>query len=216
MDEKLQRAQSLVGTSEGRPQLDYYPTPPAATRALLDAESFEGPIWEPACGEGHMSDVLMAGGHEVISTDISDYGYQNMDGVMDFLDAPDDLIVPNLITNPPFSVVVGHKEVKDKETGEITQKPIKKGCEVFVEQALKHTTGKVAILQKLAFLEGKERKKMFESTPFKACHVFSRRLTMYREGEKMKNSGMIAFAWFVWEHGYTGDPVIRWIDHSKY
>lgn len=31
---------------------EFYPTPPEATRALLSVETFDGSIWEPACGGG--------------------------------------------------------------------------------------------------------------------------------------------------------------------
>lgn len=58
----LKRAQSLVGTSAGRPTNDYYPTPPEATQALLGVESFDGDIWEPACGDGAICRVLEANG----------------------------------------------------------------------------------------------------------------------------------------------------------
>lgn len=197
MDEKLKRAQSLVGTSDGRPELDYYPTPPEGTLALLDRESFNGLIWEPCCGEGHMSEVIKSRGYDVLSTDVHDYGYADQEGVEDFMQIGDDIVVDNIITNPPFSITVNGK---------------KRGCEELVRKALKHTTGKVAMLQKLAFLEGKARCKFFRETPLKNVYVFGPRLTMYRNGEKMKNSGMIAFAWFVWEHGYDGPPILNWID----
>lgn len=196
-DSKLKRAQSLVGTSEGRPDQDYYPTPPEGTRALLDREKFAGLIWEPACGEGHMSEVITSYGYDVFNTDIEDRGYPRMDEVLDFMQAPTDVKVDNIITNPPFSVIVNGKKM---------------GCEVFVRKALDFTTKKVAILQKLAFLEGKSRALMFQETPLKTVYVFGPRLTMYRNGEKMKNSGMIPFAWYVWEHGYTGKPMLEWIE----
>lgn len=181
---RLKRAQSLVGTSEGRPEHDFYPTPREATLALLEVEEFEGDIWEPACGDGAISKVLEEFGHTVKSTDLVDRGYG--EGGHDFLFSGDG--ATNVITNPPFTL-----------------------GEDFVWKALDVTTGKVAILGKLQFLEGAKRKKMFESTPLKAVYVFSKRLSMYRNGEKMKNSGMIAFAWFVWEHGYEGKPVVQWL-----
>ena len=34
-----------------RAAFEFYPTPPEATRALLSVETFEGLIWEPACGD---------------------------------------------------------------------------------------------------------------------------------------------------------------------
>jgi hypothetical protein len=181
---RLKRAQSLVGTSEGRPDHDFYPTPREATLALLEVEEFTGDIWEPACGDGAISVVLEEFGHVVKSSDLIDRGYG--EGGKDFLFSTD--TATNLITNPPFTL-----------------------AEDFVRKALLTTTGKVAILGKLQFLEGAKRKKMFESTPLKAVYVFSKRLSMYRNGEKMKNSGMIAFAWFVWEHGYEGKPTVSWL-----
>lgn len=41
---------------------DYYATEPKATEWLLRLEKFDGPILEPACGEGHISKVLIRGG----------------------------------------------------------------------------------------------------------------------------------------------------------
>ncbi len=184
MDEKLKRAQSLVGTSAGRPENDFYPTPPEATLALLERETFTGNIWEPACGDGAISKILEAAGYEVRSTDLIDRGYG--EGGHDFLFSGDS--ADNIITNPPFTL-----------------------GEEFIWKSLASTTGKVVMLTKLQFLEGAKRKKMFESTPLKTVYVFSKRLTMTRNGEKMKNSGMIAFAWLVWEHGYEGAPSVQWI-----
>jgi len=66
-------------------------------------------------------------------------------------------------------------------------------------------------LCKLQFLEGAKRKIIFESSPLKTVYVFSKRLSMTRNGEKMKNSGMICFAWYIFEHGYTGEPTLSWI-----
>jgi len=189
MDEKLKRAQSLVGTSEGRPDNDFYPTPPEATRALFEMERFEGDIWEPACGRGDMAEVFKEYGHDVICTDIHDYGYSGLDDIVDFMKFDDPhAVVNNVITNPPFKHAVE-----------------------FVRQGLRYSDKKVALLLKLAFLEGGARYDMFKTTPLARVHVFSKRLKLTREGAEYKNGGMIAFAWFVWEHGYTGEPTIDWI-----
>lgn len=185
IDPKLKRAQSLVGTSAGRPTDDFYCTPPEAVEALLGVEKFEGTIWEPAAGLGHISEVLKSHGHEVISTDLIERGYG--EGNHDFLTSK--LTADNVITNPPFIL-----------------------SEKFVELSLQRTTGKVAILGKLQFLEGAKRRVMFESTPFKACYVFSKRIKMARNNNlEQYSSSMLAFAWFVWEHGYTGKPTLNWI-----
>jgi hypothetical protein len=70
--------------------LDFSPTPPWVTRALIECvmpvlgvREFHT-VWEPACGEGHMAEVLREFFAEVTATDIFDYGYG--DALHDFLD----------------------------------------------------------------------------------------------------------------------------------
>jgi hypothetical protein len=185
VSDEIQKVQSIVGTSPGRPKLDFYRTPEEAVIALLNVESFDGIVWEPACGDGAISSVLKDYGVDVISSDIHDYGYGP---VVDFLTTNE--TVDHIVTNPPFFI-----------------------AQKFVERALASTTGKVAMLLKLAFLEGKKRKAFFEQNPPKKVWVFSNRITMHREGneEAYKNGGMIAFAWFIWEHGHTGPTEIGWL-----
>jgi hypothetical protein len=82
-----------------RAAYEFYPTPPEATRALLSVESFEGDIWEPACGDGAISKVLKASGYQVVSTDLIDRGYGA--GGHNFLKSNTPL-AKNIITNPPY------------------------------------------------------------------------------------------------------------------
>ena len=42
---------------EEREAFDYYATDPKAVEMLLELEQFAPVIWEPACGEGHISKV---------------------------------------------------------------------------------------------------------------------------------------------------------------
>lgn len=184
--QRRQRAQSLVGTSPNRPANDFYPTPPLATEALLAVETFTGTIWEPACGDGSMSKVLEAHGHTVISTDLIDRGYG--EAPHDFLTSTQ--TAANIITNPPFTL-----------------------AESFVRLALARSTGKVAMLCKIQFLEGTKRRTLFETTPLARVWVFSKRLTLRRNGvtAPAAASGMLCFAWHIWQHGYTGAPTIGWL-----
>lgn len=187
VDKKLKRAQSLVGTSDGRPKDDFYPTPPDATLALLANESFPGVVWEPACGDGAISRLIKDLGTttEMISTDLVDRGYG--EAGRDFFE--ECRMVDHIVTNPPYAL-----------------------AERFVRHSLDQTTGKVAMLLKLQFLEGAKRKALFAETPLARVYVFSKRLSMFRNGEQGNySSGMIAFAWFVWDHSYKGEPVIRWL-----
>lgn len=72
---------------------------------------------------------------------------------------------------------------------------------------------KVAMFLKLQFLEGKARKKLFEKYPPKTVYVSSSRLICAMNGDfERYSSSAVAYAWFVWEKGYTGDTVIKWIN----
>lgn len=183
----------IIPDSVNRHPEDFYPTPRAGTLALLQVERFDGMIWEPACGAGDMSKVLEETGHHVVSTDLFDRGY-GTPGI-DFL-STSGWRTDHIVTNPPF-----------------------KHAEAFARKALDCTTGKVALLCRLAWLEGLQRRQLFENTPLARVWVFSGRLQMSRGGDNQitkggtiaKSGGMIAFAWFVWEHGYTGKPTLGWI-----
>lgn len=59
--------------SEGeREAWDYYATDPKALSLLLKEEQFNKNIWEPACGELHLSNVLEDQGFNVRNSDIID------------------------------------------------------------------------------------------------------------------------------------------------
>lgn len=51
---------------------DYYATEPKAVHLLLEQEEFSKRILEPACGEGHIAEVLKDHGHIVTATDLID------------------------------------------------------------------------------------------------------------------------------------------------
>jgi hypothetical protein len=90
----------------------------------------------------------------------------------------------------------------------------------FVDKALELTTGKVAMFLRLAFLEGLARGEWLPETPLARVWIMSRRVPMQRGriSEAGDGHGVIAFAWFVWEHGFTGKPTLGWLDwleHSE-
>jgi hypothetical protein len=86
-----------AGRIEPSDSLDFFPTPPWATRALIEtvlgdrSEEFAAlTVWEPACGEGHISGVLEEYFGTVIATDIFDYSQDGRSppswrGKLDFL-----------------------------------------------------------------------------------------------------------------------------------
>ena len=105
----------------------------------------------------------------------------------------------------------------DRPRDIITNPPYKYAKE-FVEKALDLVDegGKVAMFLKLTFLEGKARKELFLKHPPKVVYVSSSRLQCAKNGnfeEYGKGVGTaIAYAWYVWEKGYSGDTVIRWFN----
>lgn len=110
---------------------------------LLEKEEFSHDIWEPAVGAGHLAQVLKEHGHNVFCSDIINRGYPDT-YTIDFLNCELRECDMDIITNPPF-----------------------KYAKEFVEQALDRITDrhKVAMFLKLQFLEGKSRRKLFETAP---------------------------------------------------
>ena len=174
---------------------DYYATEPKAVEMLLELEKFSDNIWECACGGGHIADVLKAHGHNVKTSDIVDRGYEGTD-VLDFLSLTRDDTKKygrrDIITNPPY-----------------------KYAQMFTEQALELSEDgtKIAMFLRLQFLEGQARKRLFKTHPPKTIYVSSSRLKCGKNGEFNQAEGSaIAFAWFIWEKGFKGDPTIKWFN----
>lgn len=82
---------------------DAYFTPSGIVHTLLNCERFPGPVWEPACGDGAISDVFSTLGHDVVSTDRSDYGYGPQLQRLDFLAERPDFGFESIVTNPPYT-----------------------------------------------------------------------------------------------------------------
>ena len=179
-------------TDKVREEHDYYATEPKALELLLEKETFDPYVWECACGEGHLSEVLKKHGYIVKSTDLINRGYG--EGDIDFLSIAE-LHNGDIITNPPY-----------------------KFAQQFVEKAMDliPVGNKVAMFLKLTFLEGKNRRKMFEKYPPKYVYVASGRLLCAKNGEFDKisrsTSGAVAYGWFIWEKGFSGDPTVRWFN----
>jgi hypothetical protein len=89
--------------------LDHFPTPPWVTRTLMEVvlprygidPRTLGQVWEPANGDGHMSEVLKEYVEHVDASDIHDYGHQ--DFIHDFLNGGElGRDVAWIVSNPPF------------------------------------------------------------------------------------------------------------------
>jgi len=83
----------------------------------------------------------------------------------------------------------------------------------FILQSKKQARNKIAMFLKTVFLESEIRRAMFEDEqfPLKTMYQFSKRVTLYKDGVKLNNSGMIAYAWYVWDKEHKGKPTIEWI-----
>lgn len=163
---------------------DFYPTPRWATFALIESERFHGDIWECACGDGAMSEVLAETGNRVESSDLYDRGFGEIGH--DFLTTQ--RRHANIITNPPYNSAEG-----------------------FVATAVERAERKFALLLRLAFLEGANRAKtIFHKHPPSRVWVFSERITFYLKGAKAAGSGTTAYAWFVWDKDSSGPTELAW------
>jgi hypothetical protein len=180
-------------TDEIREENDYYATDPIAIDLLCEREQFTPLVWEPACGGGHMARALEKRGYKVQATDKIYRGYGR--GDVDFFELMNNgaQCTIDIITNPPYKYALQF---------------VKHALDIVCEGR------KVAMFLKLTFLEGQERKQFFEQYPPKTVYVSSKRIQCAKNGdfERYKKDGTaIAYAWYVWEKGYKGKPVIEWI-----
>jgi hypothetical protein len=178
------QAHQLIGFGRNREKDDFYSTPPHATEQLLSVEKFEGNIFEPCCGQGHISKVLIDHGYTVESSDLIDRGYGETG--IDFLFERNQR--DNIITNPPFKLatkMVSHSQYIAKY--------------------------KIAMLLKITFLEGIERYDLFKEFPPIRIWVFSKRVTTQKGADEKIKGGMFCFAWFVWQVGNKKPPTVGWL-----
>jgi hypothetical protein len=179
--------------------LDYFPTPPWATRALFHnvlPQAGVGPVrsaWEPACGEGHIAEILreyVVG--PVYASDIFNYGYG---AVFDYLAEPftrppEIAGVDWIVTNPPFG---------DAALG-------------FVKRALAEAGEGVAMFVRSQWaVEGIERyETIFRDQPPTVCAFFVERVNLCKGRWDPDGSTATAYCWLVWIKGAQPRPTF-WI-----
>lgn len=173
---------------------DLYETPEVAIDALLRAIRLPHFIWEPACGPGSIVRSLRAFGHNVVATDLVDYGCPSSQSGIDFLmerKAPP--LVQAIVTNPPF-----------KLAGE------------FVERGLE-LCPRVIMLLRLAFLESKRRTSILDGGHLASVLVFKNRLPMMHRGgwDGNKSGSAMAFAWFLWSRDHKGPTTLQRISWER-
>lgn len=191
--------------AEAPNSLDFFPTPPWATRALIDHVidpiSYAFPmdsVWEPAAGEGHMVNVLQESFPRVRASDVHDHGkgfeigsfvgkksLDLGDIAPDWIDGHDDY--DWVITNPPFNLAMEFWE-RARDLGN-------SGC---------------ALLMRLNWLEGGARyNKIFKEDP-PHVYVFSERVAMVKGRYDPEASSATAYAWFVWMNKDHAARTLNW------
>jgi len=177
---------SSNNTDKERAENDYYATPPEAVEKLLEKEKFND-VWECACGQGHISEVLKKYNIHLLSSDLICRGYGEVE---DFLLTKREHN-GDIITNPPFS-----------KSTEFTYKSL----DILKEG------NKLAFLLRIQFLESVKRNKLFKQFPPKRIYVFSRNIRCAKNGDFENATGNAStYAWFVWVKGFNGEPVVRWL-----
>lgn len=187
-----QNTSHAVMAQRGTPAkgLDFFPTPPWATRAGAEIiKALDPPAttcWEPACGAGHMAEPLVEYFPEaVFASDVHDYGFG---WTFDFLsDRVPDPCCDWVITNPPFRL-----------------------GEAFVRAAWPLARRGVAMLLRLAFLEGGARHRLlYDDCPLSVLAPFSERVPMVAGRWDPDASSATAYAWFIFLRGSSPDGSSR-------
>lgn len=169
--------------------LDYFPTPPWATRAFLNevllaefAPHCFGSVWEPAAGAGHMVHVLSEVFEKVRASDVEDYGADFEVG--SYVGVGPDVISRSqpdwIITNPPFNLAVE-----------------------FAERALTEATIGIALLLRTSWMEGGERyERLFRNKPPRIVAPYCERVPMVAGRWDPAASSATSYTWFVWHQAH--------------
>ena len=178
---------------EAKDSLDDFPTPPWATRALVeygieqDADVSPMSVLEPACGRGHMTQSLAEYFKTVSASDVHEYGYgeghdflrsAHAEGTFDWV-----------ITNPPFRL-----------------------AEEFIQRALPIARRGVAVLVRTVFVESVGRyQRVFSVNPPAKVAQFVERVPMVKGRVDKKASTATGYAWVIWEKGHVGQTEFTWV-----
>lgn len=190
------------GAKQPRQKEDFYATSPKAVELFLaslkrDGVQLNSDLWECACGQGHISKVLINAGYSVFSSDLINRGYseQTIDFLKDEISL--DLLKTDIITNPPYKMA---KEF------------VLRGLDLLQEG------NRLILFLKIRFLEGERRfNQIFRNTPPEFVYVHVTRQSCAMDGDfeqYCKSSGSECYCWFIFKKGYKGEPVLRWIEET--
>lgn len=183
----------MAQRTEAADSPDDFPTPPWATRALIEhvlenKAAFAGmTCLEPACGAGHMAKVLEEYFGEVKATDAYPYGYG---AIRNYLT---DTYAANscdwVITNPPFRL-----------------------AEEFILRSFRVARRGIAILARTVFLESAGRyNAIFRDRPPTKFAQFAERVPMLKGRLDPTATTATGYAWLVWEKESLCEPRLMWV-----
>jgi hypothetical protein len=174
-----------VGGNGDRQHHDFYNTPADCTEAFVRWAIEKGVlkppediVWECACGEGALSEVLKAHEMTVFSSDLRHTGYGK--GGVNFLQyTSEGGLFTAVVTNPPFYFSVD-----------------------FIVQA--HALGipTVCLLLKSTYFHAKCRVPLFRKYPPSWVLPLTWRPSM--NPQEGNSGGLMDFSWYVWQKGSQG------------
>ena len=177
---------------EPHDSLDFFPTPPWATRALCEhlISVDNAIVWDPACGDGAMARPLAERAVMIFASDIHDYGRGYT--IHDFLMPYTPLSIERahwIVTNPPFRL-----------------------AEQFIQRGLAIAERGVAMLVRSVFVESVGRyESLFRSRPPAIVAQFAERVPMVKGRLDGKASTATAYCWLVWMREPSAETRFRWI-----
>lgn len=167
-----------------RSDSDFYVEPRWSVLALARSIKFEGQIYDPACGSGTIPKTFEGLGFTASGSDLKDrgFGLPNINFLRDYAKRE------NIITNPPYNL-----------------------AEDFIKHALVVAEKRIAILARIAFLNGQKRFQLYNQHPPECVVILSKRPSMPPGGRMiMPQGGKTDFCWIVWNREPRGETIIRW------
>lgn len=171
-----------------REENEHYVEPAWCSARLFQEEKFFGAIYDPCCGFGTIVIEALKAGHVGYGSDIIDRGWGSTRTPHNFLSSADERH-DNIVCNPPFKI-----------------------AGTFANHALMLARRKVAIVFPTARLNAAH---WLQGTPLARIWLMTPRPSMppghvIKAGGK-PGGGKMDFCWVVFEHGYSGEPTVRWL-----